>query len=134
LIDPAARLLLDSGAYVDRLNKEGKTAADVRNETIEKYEHLPVVPTHTSNFSQQAAAIGENCVGDSWFRDYDSNPNLKFQSGRVVRMQRVPYSHLPPTLRSVVISCSINDLLLNYLCTDFHDCCSLPFSVLEFLI
>jgi len=96
LIDPAARLLLDSGAYVGRLNKEAQTATDFRKEAIGNNRYLP--STSILGSSQQASAVEENSAEDSWFRDYDSVPKLKYQSGRVVRIKGVPYSHLPPNL------------------------------------
>jgi len=93
-IESAARLLLDSGAFLDRTNKKGETAADVLKKTIERQR------SHSRLPGQEL--IEDNFLVESWFLHYDSVPKLKFQSGRVVRSQRVPYSHLPPILHRFV--------------------------------
>lgn len=86
-IDPAACLLLDSGAYLSRVNKEGKTAFDVMMDFL----------SHYSRIAERFDLIEER-LKDSWIRGYDIVPKLKFQSGRVVRFSGVPYLCLPPTL------------------------------------
>ena len=75
MVDAAANLLLDKGAHFDRVNKSGKTAADV---WTERYE-------------------GDNewCDRPSWLRESFPLP-LECQCAGVIRDNQVPYIKLLP--------------------------------------
>jgi len=81
--EASARLLLDSGAFLDRRNYRGQTAADA---WIEK-----------NNLSGDLDA---DLPG--WLRDSHQVPKLFLQSGRVIRSKRIPYLHLPPSLHPFI--------------------------------
>ncbi len=76
MVDAAAELLLEKGGHFDRVNKAGKTAADV---WIERHE------------------LGANgwCDRPSWLRDSVPLP-LECQCARVIRDNQVPYTKLLP--------------------------------------
>jgi len=68
----AARLLVDSGAHVDRVNKNGKTATDIWIETRK----------------QNRAATGWS-ARPAWCRTV---PKLLCLAARVVRVHKIPYT------------------------------------------
>ncbi len=84
--EAAARLLLNAGAFLGRLNNEGRTAADLWQESQGLDENVDATATDMP----------------SWLRDYDQVPKLKLQCGRVIRSHRVPYLRLPLSLRNFV--------------------------------
>jgi len=83
LSEAAASLLVESGAHLDRVNKAGKTAADVWIESRNQYR----------------GASGWNARPD-WCRTV---PNLLCLAARSVRVHKIPYKKTTPaTLHSIV--------------------------------
>jgi len=96
-IDPSiqesvARLLLNSGAHLDRVNGKGKTAADVWMTTVGRkrcWDQPDITPNKTDL--------------PSWLRPDDPVPKLQCECAKVIRAHGVPYKHLlPPSLRRFV--------------------------------
>ena len=81
LMDPAVSLLLESGAYLDRINNSGKTASDIWIECNEKDE----------NDGARWKARPDWC---------SATRSLSCLSARMIRLNKVPYSDggLPVTL------------------------------------
>lgn len=82
--EAAARLLLDAGAFLGRLNNEGSTAVDLwkKRNTLDEDVDATDMPI--------------------WLLDYDQVPKLKIQCGRAVRSHEVNYSRLPQSLRNFI--------------------------------
>jgi len=96
ICDAAARLLLEKGSHLDRVNGEGKTAADV---WIEKHAHSGGRKRRRSG---EQEARPKSCL-PSWLRPDDPVPKLKCECARVIRSNGVPYKHLlPPSLHPFV--------------------------------
>ncbi len=94
-IDPSiqesvARLLLNAGAHLDRVNKEGKTAA---HEWMTPWKLRWDQPEITPNKTDLP----------SWLRPDDPVPKLQCECAKVIRAHGVPYKHsLPPSLNRFV--------------------------------
>ena len=80
-----ARLLVDSGAHLDRVNKKGQTAVDLWNEAKSKFPGAP-----------QMDRLPDWC--------YESIPNLSCLSARVIRSHNIFFTAetLPQTLHKFV--------------------------------
>jgi len=97
LINALALLLLDSGAHLDRVNKEGLTATDVWNKRKKRIQDRNM-RWGVRRRRQQAG--GWQDLPD-WLRG--DVPKLKCLSARIIRSHRIPYLEvLPPSLQSFV--------------------------------
>ena len=78
LADSITHLLLDHNAHLDRVNDEGKTAADLWM----KYNNGAF-----------------NCELPSW---YHSEPHLMCIAAKVIRSHQIDYSHLPSIIHTFI--------------------------------
>jgi len=93
LIDPTARLLMEKGAHLDRVNKSGKTAVDL---WLEKHGSRK---RRLDEGDQQGAVGFKNELPD-WAIEYV--PRLLCLSARIIRAHRVPYRVAPVTLHPFI--------------------------------
>ena len=89
LIDPTARLLLENGAHLDRVNKSGKTAVDL---WLEKHGNV-------GEGDQQGAVGFKNKLPD-WC--IEGVPRLLCLSSRIIRAHGIPFRTAPVTLHSFI--------------------------------
>jgi len=95
-INAIAHLLLERGSHLDRVNDQGKTAADV---WIEKHAHYKGRKRRRRGDQEAGSKIDL----PSWLRPDDPVPKLKCECARVIRSNGVPYKHLlPPSLHGFV--------------------------------
>jgi len=93
LIDPTARLLLENGAHLDRVNKSGKTAVDL---WLEKHGSRK---RRLDEGDQQGAVGFKNDLPD-WC--IEGVPRLLCLSSRKIRARRIPYLEAPVTLHPFI--------------------------------
>jgi len=93
LIDPTARLLLEKGAHLDRVNKSGKTSADL---WLEKHGSRK---RRLDEGDQQGAVGFKNQLPD-WA--FEGVPRLLCLSSRIIRAHRLPYRVGPVTLHPFI--------------------------------
>jgi len=94
LIDPTARLLLEKGAHLDRINKSGKTAVDLWLEKHGSRKRL------LDEGNEQGAVGFKNKLPD-WCNEGVSR--LLCLSARIVRAYRIPYRKVPVTLHPFIV-------------------------------
>jgi len=97
ILEPIARMLLNAGAHLDRVNNERQTAADL---WLEPAYELKLSWGEEDAKYHPDAPLKSNMPG--WLRD-DSVPKLKCQCATVIRINGVPYNHIwPPMLHAFV--------------------------------
>ena len=84
--DAVARLLLDYGAHLDRVNKKGKTAVDVWTEEDNKRKRY---------WEKHGRTVDSNDLPD-WC--YETVPKLFCLSARVIQSRKIPYKEKLPVI------------------------------------
>ncbi len=97
LFDPIAHLLLDFGAHLDRVNKNGKTAADVWIETKKRSRWPRRWRIKHLDWELKGDEIGETSGIPEWLQE--TFPKLTCLSAKIIRFHKVPYlKKLPKSL------------------------------------